>query len=87
LRVADLVEASLCIAGRFRRVQVEDISLGGARILLAERLPPDAELFLTIEGLPDLPGTIRWQSGGQAGITFAEPLDLDTLAFWLAEPR
>jgi len=84
LRIAVAIEASLCLGAVFRRVDVEDISLGGIRVRLDEPIAPGAKVFVTIEGLPNLPGALRWQSGGYAGIAFDQPLDLDTLAFWLA---
>jgi hypothetical protein len=87
LRIAVAVEASLCLGAVFRRVEVEDISLGGIRVRLAEPVPLGTKVFVTIEGLPNLPGVLRWQSGGYAGIAFEAPLELDALAFWLAERR
>ncbi len=87
LRIAVSLEASLCLGGVFRRVEVVDISLGGVRIRLDEPVAPDSKAFVTIDGLPNLPGFIRWQSEGHAGIAFAQPLELDMLAFWLAERR
>jgi hypothetical protein len=87
LRFVVAVEASLCFGRVFRRVTVEDISLGGVRVRLAEEAAIGEKVFVAIEGLPNLPATIRWQSGGYAGIAFEQPLTLDALAFWLAERR
>lgn len=85
LRIAVAIEASLCLDAKFRLVQVEDISLGGIRVRLDELVSRGTHVFVTIEGLPSAQGSLRWQSGGYAGIAFDQPLDLDTLAFWLAE--
>ncbi len=87
LRIAIAVEASLCLGAVFRRVEVEDISLGGIRVRLAETLALGTRVLVTLPGLPNLAGVLRWQSGGHAGIAFEAPLELDTLAFWLAERR
>jgi hypothetical protein len=84
LRIAVSVEASLCLGGAFRRVEVEDISLGGVRIKLDDTTEIGTKVFLTIDGFPNLPGIVRWQSGGFAGIVFDKMLELDALAYWLA---
>jgi hypothetical protein len=84
LRIAVSTEASLCLDGSFRRVEVVDVALGGVRVRLDDVIEIGSRIFITIEGLPNLAGGVRWQSGGYAGIAFEKPLDLDTLAFWLA---
>ena len=55
------------------------------RIALDDPTMIETKVFVTLDGLPTIAGVIRWQSGGYAGIAFADPLDLDVLAFWLAE--
>jgi hypothetical protein len=84
LRIAVSVDASICVGAVFKRVNVEDISLGGVRIRLDDPAPIGTKVFLTIDGFPNLPGIIRWQSEGHVGVAFDQPLDLDALAFWLA---
>jgi len=84
LRIAVSIEASLCLGAIFRRVAVEDISLGGVRIRLDGLVEIGTKVFLTIEGFPNLAGIVRWQSGGHAGIAFDQPIELDALSLWLA---
>jgi hypothetical protein len=83
-RAAISVPASLCLRNAFQLVTVEDISLGGMRVTLDLADCVEEKAVASLPGLPPLIGSIRWQQGAQAGITFAEPLEFDLLARWLA---
>lgn len=84
LRIAVSAEATLCLAGAFKRVAVEDIALGGVRIRYDDARAVGSKVFISLDELPSLAGTVRWQSAGFAGIAFEQPLALDVLAYWLA---
>ncbi len=69
----------LCIAGRIR-----DISTGGMKLFAEDVLCVGDRVRITVKGLDARPaGIVRWCSGDEAGIEFAEPLPIAALNAWL----
>jgi PilZ domain len=58
--------------GRTWECKVADVSPGGAKIRIDERLTIDSTVVLTIEGIGSFPGEVRWQNEDFAGIRFVE---------------
>lgn len=82
-------DALICVrhgASTFR-LRATDISQGGVKVELAAGLPVNAEVVLTLPGLPPQPGTVCWNHRGFAGLSFNRPLPLATLVGWLREQR
>ena len=71
-RIDLLHSASLREGERVMDCVIRDISAGGARILIEERIAEQHELVLDIEGVGRLSSRIVWQSVDQAGIRFLE---------------
>lgn len=69
------------------RVQVCDVSQGGAKITCDTLLPQGADVIVTLPGLPPQPGLACWTDGGFTGITFNRLLPLGELVAWLHEQR
>ena len=70
------------------RLRGADISQGGIKVELATaELPVNAEVVVTLPGLPPQPGTACWNHCGFAGLSFNRPLPLATLVEWLREQR
>ncbi len=69
------------------RLRAADISQGGVKVELPAELPVDAEVVVTLPGLPPQPGAVCWSHGGFAGLSFNRPLPLATLVGWLREQR
>jgi hypothetical protein len=65
-------DARLHQDGRTWECKVVDISPGGAKIRIAERLTINSEVMLTIDRRGDFPGEVRWQEENFAGIRFLE---------------
>jgi hypothetical protein len=64
-----------------------DISQGGVKIETPVLFAPNAEVVVTLPGLPPQPSVVRWTDGGYAGITFNRLLSLPTLIEWLRAQR
>jgi hypothetical protein len=75
--------AMLCTEAVEQPVILCDVSLNGAKLETEEKLPLDSEVALFADGLPPLPGRLRWWRDGRAGIEFDIPLQIDLLADWL----
>lgn len=86
-RVSVSAVANLRIGGHHRLTRTRDISVGGAKIELAEPGWVGEEVTILISGLPLTTGRLRWQDRGLAGIAFHAPLDFEMLASWLAGQR
>lgn len=69
------------------RLRATDISQGGVKVKLAAELPVNAEVVVTLPGVPPQSGTVCWNHGGFAGLSFNRPLPLGTLVKWLREQR
>jgi hypothetical protein len=64
-----------------------DISQGGLKIEIAIRFATNAEVVVTLPGLPPQAGVVRWTDAGYAGITFNRLLSLPDLIEWLRSQR
>lgn len=64
-----------------------DISQGGVKVDIPVLFASNAEVVVTLPGLPPQPGVVRWTDGGFAGITFNRLLSLPTLIEWLRHQR
>ena len=80
------LEGECSIAGLPGRLQVLDVSQGGARLVTEEHVPSlqqGAEVVCTFHGaggkasLHDVASPVRWRDGGVMGIEFSEPLALE----------
>lgn len=65
------------------RLHAEDISQGGVKLTTDEPLPVDADVVITLDGLPPLPGIVRWAHGGSVGINFIQVIPIADLCAWL----
>jgi hypothetical protein len=82
-------DARICVrhgASTFR-LRAADISQGGVKVELAAQVPVNAEVVITLPGLPPQPGAVCWSHRGFAGLSFNRPLPLATLVEWLREQR
>lgn len=64
-----------------------DISQGGVKIESPVIFARNAEVVVTLPGLPPQPGVVRWTDEGFAGITFNRLLSLPDLIEWLQSQR
>jgi len=71
-RVRLLHSAALRDGGRLIDCVIRDISTGGARLLIEERVAKQQELVLDIDGVGRLNSRVVWQSADQAGIRFLD---------------
>jgi hypothetical protein len=69
------------------RMHCTDISQGGIRVDTAASLIPDADVVVTLAGMPPQRATVRWAAQGSAGISFNTPLPLSELVDWLRSQR
>lgn len=60
-----------------------DISQGGVKVETPVLFAVNAEVVVTLPGLPPQPGIVRWTDSGYAGITFNRLLSLPILIGWL----
>ena len=65
------------------RARACDISQGGIKVETAASFARNAEVVVSLPGLPPQPGVVRWTSEGCAGITFNRLLPLPSLIDWL----
>lgn len=65
------------------RARACDISQGGIKIETAASFARNAEVVVSLPGLPPQPGVVRWTSEGCAGVTFNRLLPLPALIDWL----
>lgn len=76
--------ARLKIGEDFWRVEVRDLSQGGARVIIDVPLQIGEEAVITIDGLRSTKAIVRWQDDSQAGLEFIPRLPFDELIAWLA---
>ena len=69
------------------RAKACDISQGGVKVETGASFAPNAEVVVSLPGLPPQPGVVRWTSEGCAGITFNRLLPLPSLIEWLKRQR
>jgi hypothetical protein len=61
-------------------VRLRNISATGAMVQSAHELPVGATVFLEVASVLKLEATVCWTRGGQSGLAFAEPFDVQNLA-------
>jgi len=71
--------------GQYQPVLLCNISQGGAKLRLAKPDGLKSEVVLIADGLPRLPGTVRWRRGEYAGIAFNEVIPFADVARWVAD--
>lgn len=69
------------------RMKASNISQGGIRVEGQAELAIGTEVVVALNGLPPLPGAVRWQDGWAYGITFNRVIALSDLVAWLQEQR
>ena len=74
--------ARLRVGARYQRVEICDISQGGAKIAFTEALTVGAAVVLLVDGLSAQPGTVRWAQNGRAGIAFNIAIPFGEIASW-----
>lgn len=79
--------ARLRIGSETWRVEVSDLSQGGAKVKVADYLPVDEDAVVTIDGLRPVKAVIRWQEGDYAGLEFLPIIPLEELVQWLGLRR
>ncbi|GAA4003072.1 PilZ domain-containing protein [Sphingomonas humi] len=65
------------------RARACDISQGGLKIETTHAFARNAEVVVSLPGLPPQPGIVRWAVDGSAGVTFNRLLPLPLLIEWL----
>jgi hypothetical protein len=65
------------------RAKACDISQGGIKVEISSAFARNAEVVVSLPGLPPQPGVVRWAADGFAGITFNRLLPLPLLIDWL----
>lgn len=83
-RVAVRSPARLRSDGQYQPVLLCNISQGGAKLRLAKPDSLKSDVVLIANGLPRLPGTVRWRRGEYAGIAFNEVIPFADIARWIA---
>jgi hypothetical protein len=68
-------------------VTTRDISQGGAKIDVPKTLRPEDKVTLVLDGLPPVPGVVRWSQDNVAGIAFVPELRWQDLMVWLKGRR
>ena len=77
-------QARLKIGADFWRVEVRDLSQGGAKLMIDVPLQVGEEAVVTIDGLRSTKAIVRWQEDGHTGVEFIPRLPFDELIGWLA---
>ena len=65
------------------RARACDISQGGIKVETDASFGRNAEVVVSLPGLPPQPGIVRWTADGCAGVTFNRLLPLPQLIEWL----
>ncbi len=79
--------ARLRIGAETWRVEVSDLSQGGAKVKVDDYLPVDEDAVVTIDGLRPVKAVIRWQEGDYVGLEFLPTIPLEELVQWLGLRR
>lgn len=77
----------LRIGAHYQLVELHDISQGGAKVSPAGDAEAAADVILLLEGLPPLPGIVRWRQDDMIGITFKTAIPFEQLASWVPGQR
>lgn len=84
----ELVSSALLVSlGGTELVTTRDISQGGAKLDVPFTLAAEEKVTLTLDGLPPIPGVVRWSAGNVAGIAFQPEVKWQELMLWLKERR
>lgn len=68
-------------------VTTRDISQGGAKIDVPNRLQAETRITITLDGMHPVEGVVRWSQDNVAGIAFLPELRWQDLMLWLKERR
>jgi hypothetical protein len=82
-RVPMTCDGRLKQGARLMDAMLLDISLGGARVRIGASPLNLWEAVLTLHGLAQIGGVVRWIANEQCGISFNECLSFDQLASWI----
>lgn len=69
------------------RVQACDVSQGGMKVSTDRDLGINAEVVVSLAGLPPQSAVVRWRDSGNYGITFNKVIALPLLVGWLHKQR
>lgn len=83
-RVQVHTSARLRSGGQYQPVLLCNISQGGAKLRLDQPAALKNDVVLLADGLPRLPGRVRWQREDHAGISFNEVMPFADVARWVA---
>ncbi len=70
-----------------RRTRLSNVSQGGICVASTMPLTPDAEVIVTLTGLPPIAARVRWREDDRYGISFNRVLSLADLVGWLQSQR
>lgn len=86
-RVAIVFPAEIEAGSAWHHVEVLDISVGGAKLALAQQLAVGQRLRLRLPTHDPIPGVVRWSGNGELGIGFDKPVRIGWLMNWLSSRR
>lgn len=69
------------------RAHARDVSQGGLKVEIQQKLGIGEQVTVTLPGLAPVPGVVRWFAAGCYGLTFNKVLPLPLLVGWLSEQR
>jgi hypothetical protein len=70
---------TIVVRGKTHRIRLRNISAGGAMIECSGQLNPGDQVELDIAAGEILSAEVRWTRAEQAGLQFAEPIDLNAV--------
>ena len=79
--------AALLVTGYRHPARLVDISQGGARLTVANAMPRDQLLGISIPGLGEREAAVRWVGEDSCGLVFLEPIAFGDLGPWLLDMR
>jgi hypothetical protein len=86
-RVETVCSALLETSAGTELVTTRDISQGGVKIDIPFDLRAEERILITVDGMPPLPGVVRWSRDGVAGVAFVPELRWQELMLWLKARR
>lgn len=84
-RVSTDLRARLRVGVIWHLVRLLDISQGGAKVATDLSVSLGEEVELDLEGVAPFVGHVCWVRGARIGITFVQPVQLATIAQWVAK--
>lgn len=81
LRLPIRSRGELVIGDRELKIEIQDISLRGIKVVTSYVRPGD-EVLVSLKGLGQRKAEVRWTEGGMAGLNFLRPFSYDELAHW-----